>query len=127
MSAINVGVLKAAFDNAFGSVSRFNYDDLGSAALATQTAATPLPGALHRVTSGAATASFIMKSMLSKEANNVVIVVNDGANSINVYPAVGETMNGAANAALAIAAGATGFFIQTSTSGVKDWRAGVIT
>lgn len=127
MSAINTGILRAAREGGFHNLGTTLVDGVRSSALATQTAATPLTAELHRVTAGSATASFIMKSMISKEAPLVVVLVNDGPNSVNVYPAVGETMNGSSNAAQAVAAGATGIFIQTSVSDVKDWRANTIT
>jgi hypothetical protein len=126
MSAINTGILRAARDRGFLATS-WLMDDLSSSASATQSGAVALNGTFHRVTAGASGTSYIMKSMLSKEAPYIVIVVNDGPNSINVYPAVGETMNGSANAAQAVAAGATGIFVSTSVSDVKDWRANVIT
>ena len=125
MSAINNGVLRAGKDQVF-RVGMLN-DDLGSTVNAAQAGATALTSAFNRVTSGAATASFILKSMITIEAPRLCIVVNDGPNSINIYPAVGETMNGVANAALAVAAGATAFLFMTSESGVKDWRGNTIT
>jgi hypothetical protein len=126
-TAINTGILRAAREGGFRDLGAFLYDDLTSSALATQTAATPLTAKLHRVTEGSATASFILKSMVSLEAPLLVIVINDGPNSIDVYPAVGETMNGVANAAQAIAAGAAGIFVNTKLNFVQDWRAGTIT
>lgn len=125
MSAINNGVLRAGKDQVF-RLGMLN-DNLGSTVNATQAAATALTSAFNRITSGAATASFLLKSMKTKEAPRMCIVVNDGPNSINVYPTVGETMNGVANAALAVAAGATAFIFMTSEAGVQDWRGAAIT
>jgi hypothetical protein len=127
MSAINNGIRRAAKDRAFGPGMAMLIDDLGSTVNAAQAGATALTGALHRVNSGAATASFILKSMVAKEAPRLVIVINDGPNSINVYPAVGETMNGVANAALAVAAGATAVIVETEETFVFDWRGVAIT
>lgn len=126
-TAINTGIRRAARDNAFGPGAALLIDDLGSTVNASQAGATPLAGTLHRVTTGAATASFILKSMITKEAPRIVIVINDGPNSINVYPTVGETMNGVANAALAVAAGATAIIVMTEVSFVFDWRGAAIT
>lgn len=126
MSAINNGVMRAVRDRGFSALDNAVCDDLYSSVGASQSGATALSGALHRVTKGAATASFMLKAMLM-EAPRIVIVVNDGPNSINVYPAVGDTMNGVANAAQAIAAGATGIFVHTKEAGVTDWRAGTVT
>jgi hypothetical protein len=125
-TAINDSVLRAGRDQVFRFGGMLN-DDLGSTALATQAGATPLTGMFNRVTTGAATASFLLKSMKNLEAPRLCILVNDGPNSINLYPTVGETMNGVANAVLAVAAGATAFCFMSKISGVQDWRAGVIT
>jgi hypothetical protein len=65
--------------------------------------------------------------MVSKEAPRIVIVINDGPNTINVYPSVGETMNGVANAVLSVAAGATAVIVQTEETFVFDWRGAPIT
>jgi hypothetical protein len=110
MTAINDAVLRCGRDQVF----RFAFlnDNLGSAVNAAQAGATPLTSAFNRITTGAATASFILKSMLNEEAPRLCIVVNDGPNSINVYPTVGETMNGVANASLAFAAGATSLLLM---------------
>ena len=125
MSAINNGILRAGKDQVF-RLGMLN-DDLGSTVNAAQAGATALTAAFNRVTSGAATASFLLKSMLTNEAPRLYIVVNDGPNSINIYPTVGETMNGATNAALAVAAGATAIIVHTKEAGVVDWRGNTIT
>jgi hypothetical protein len=132
MSAINNGIRRWAREEGLSAANATLIDGLTSSALATQAGAMPLTGSLHRVTKAASTASFILNPMTDRDTPRKLIVINDAANSINVYPFVGDTMNGVANAALAIAAGATGIFVNTReyiSAGTEtlDWRAGVIT
>jgi len=108
-------------------------DNLSSTvATATQTGAIALVGELHRVTKAVSTGSFILKSLISNEAPPLVFVVNDSAQTINVYPTVGETMNGVANAAFQITTGTSGIFIAIPTAHLAkgassvDWRAALI-
>ena len=56
-----------------------------------------------------------------------IIVVNDSAGAIIVYPAVGEKTNGSANAGVSIASGASGLFLPVLNSPQNypsplDWR-----
>src|SRR5580692_6398280 len=85
----------------------------GPNAVTTQAGATALRCGINNViVSGAAGRSCILPSIISSETFALVtIVINDGANAINVYPAPNELMNGSANAALSIAAGGFGMFI----------------
>lgn len=49
---------------------------------------------------------------------NTVVVTNNGASSMNVFPATGDTINAlSANAALAVAPGATTIFIGSTATG----------
>lgn len=109
------------------------YDGLVSNVAAAQAAATRLTGSVNRVTKAVSTGSFILPQMLTGEADsNMVFVINDSANSINVYPAVGETMSGSANAAFSIGAGTSGIFIRVYGASIgkgggnqtptNDWR-----
>lgn len=106
---------------------RYNIDDDRSGgALAAQAGAAPLLNAATRCTvSSAATASFILPDILTNEADGIIWVLNDSANSINVYPFIGQNMNGGANAALAVAAGGFGVFSRVSST--SDWRAAAFT
>jgi hypothetical protein len=107
----------------------------------TQAAATAVArSGANRVVTAPAGGAILLPSMLNEdEAADIVFIINDALNSINVFPAPGETMLGVANAAFAVAAGAFGFFlikapnvalpmqsVQAITS-VYDWRAAVIT
>lgn len=103
-------------------------DNLVGAANNVQAGATPLTSEVNRVTkSGATTNSFILKSILTGDASTLTFVVNDSANTVNVFPFVGEKQNGVANAGLAIAAGASGIFsmVPNSLSG-PEWRSAAI-
>lgn len=110
-----------------GRLPRFMLDDNRTAgALAAQAGAAPLSSNLTRCTvSSAATASFILPDILTNEADGIAIVINDSANSIDVFPFVGQNVNGALNTALAIAAG--GFAVFSRVAANLDWRAAAFT
>lgn len=55
---------------------------------------------------------------------NIVWVLNDGANSLRVYCAAGEKMNGVSNSYLDIAAGYFGVFVLSKAAG--DWRSAAV-
>ena len=98
-------------DLAYGPIN--NLTAGGPAAVTTQAGATALRSGVNDVIiSGAAGRSCILPSITSSEAGNLVIVINDGANAINVYPSLSELMNGSANAAQSIAAAGFGIFIM---------------
>jgi hypothetical protein len=103
------------------------YDNLAGGPAAAQATALPLLGEMNRVTVAAANASYILKSIRSSEASTIVFLVNDSANSVNIYPAVGENMNGVANAAFAVPAGQSGICVLVPNKlGGPDWRSNVI-
>jgi len=102
-----------------------------SSVAAAQAGATRVNGAICRVKLAVATGSFILPSIGSGEAMTAMTVVNDTAVAINVYPAVGEKMNGSANTALSVASGASGVFFPVLNSVLNypttlDWRAAVV-
>jgi hypothetical protein len=67
-----------------------------------QASATPLPAALNRVTTVATAGDSVMLPVA--KAGLKVVVKNTSANSLNVFPAVGDAINAlSANAAYAIA------------------------
>jgi hypothetical protein len=114
-------------------------DDLffGAAAPTTQALGAPLRASAHRVTAnGTANASATLKSILSNEAPGIVWVINDGANTVAVFPAAGEKTNGTLNASFAVTAGNAAVFVPvptqvkrkggTSGGGTLDWRAALI-
>jgi hypothetical protein len=103
------------------------YDNLLGGPAAAQATALPLPGEMNRVTAGANNQSFILRSIKSGEASTMTVVVNDGPNACQVFPAVGENQNGVANAALSIPAGQSGLFVLVPNKlGGPDWRSNVI-
>src|SRR5258708_9909943 len=71
----------------------------------------PVKGQMHRiVVNNVANAALTMKSILSNDAPSFVWIINDGTQSVNVFPFTGgtdtaEKMNGVANASQAVAAG----------------------
>jgi hypothetical protein len=101
-------------------------DNLLGGALAAQAGATSLTRNVSRCTkSSAATASFILRDILTNDTDSIVWVINDSANSINVYPFVGQNINGSLNTALAVAAGGFAFFSRIQAT--LDWRAAAFT
>lgn len=100
---------------------------------AAQNTATKLTNALSRCLKAASTGSFVLPTILTGDANEPMILVNDSANSVNVYPGLGEKINGgSANAPIAVAAGASlVVFPVLNSPGVYpstlDWRGAVIT
>jgi hypothetical protein len=120
-------LLSAADGNVFGSISA-NLQSIVPASVlyATQLALTALAGGgqtgatalkfgINQFSTVATTgnSAILPASVLGQE----VIVVNNGANSMNVFPASGDTINsGSANAAVAVAAGAQATFKGVSAT-----------
>jgi len=109
-------------------------DDLGAPNAANQNTGTALPGPANRFTTSVATGSATLKSIISNECSFLCFVINDSPNSMNVYPFPGEKMNGVANAAFAVPAGQSGFFLRIPPTigrgggggGTNDWRPAVV-
>jgi hypothetical protein len=60
-----------------------------------------------------------------------MVMVNDTAVALNVYPSPSEKINGTANAALSVPSGQTGFFVPVLNSAnnyptTLDWRSVVV-
>jgi hypothetical protein len=115
-------------------------DDLffGAAAPTTQALGAPIRASAHRVTAnGTANASATLKSLLSNEAPGMVWLINDGAQTVAVFCAAGEKMNGVANASFAVTAGNAAVFVPiptqvkrkggTSGGGTLNWSSALIT
>jgi hypothetical protein len=128
MTVANDALLIACGQNQFPV-----YDGLVGVAVATQNAATRLTGNVNRVTKSVNTGSFVLPQMLTGEADSsMVFVINDSANTINIYPFVGETMQGSANATFQITTGTSGFFLRVYGASIgkgggnqtptNDWR-----
>ena len=135
MSVANDALLVALGQNGFPVL-----DDL-SAPNTTQGTATRLTGQVSRfITSVAANAAAVLPSLNSLEAQSIVFMINDTPNSMQVFPATGETINAlAANAAFtAIPAGQSAVFIKVQAASVgkgggivpgsfaNNWRAAII-
>jgi hypothetical protein len=123
MSTTNNAVLKAL------RISGETMDVLVAGAASAQGTATKINSLLTRCTKSVASGSFVLPSLLSQEVfQRPYWVVNDTAGAILVYCALGETMNGSANANLSIAAGDSAVFIPVheTASGNNDWRSSVI-
>ena len=85
---------------------QYALDDVLSTSTANaQAAATPIKNAVSRVTVATASGSLILPDILTNVAEDMIWVLNDTAQTINVFPFVSSSINGAANTALALTAG----------------------
>jgi hypothetical protein len=77
-----------------------------------------------RVNNAAANAGVILPSILNGEAEAPIVVVNDSAQSIKVYPASGEKVNGSLNTAVTLTTGQCIFLFPDFNwlGGTLDWR-----
>lgn len=102
----------------------------GPGNVTTQAGATAVVGEAVRVTRAPTIGnSMILKSVLSGDASPLTFVINDSANSINVFPATGETNNGGLNQVLAVPAGQSGIFVRVPNNlagSSSGWRSAVI-
>jgi hypothetical protein len=102
-------------------------DIIGNGVASSQAGAPVLRSELTRITKAAANDSFVLKSILSGEANSLTFVVNDSANTIKVFCAIGETLGGVLNSSLSIPTGQSGIFVRVPNAlGTPDWRAAAI-
>lgn len=101
----------------------------------TQTLGTPIIGECFRVTTAVSNGTAQLKSSISNEAAPLIFVINDSANTIKVYPFVGETQAGVANGSLSIPTGQSGIFVRVPpqvakgggvNQGTGDWRVAII-
>ena len=65
-----------------------------------------------------------LPSINDEEAEGHVIVINDTATSMNVFPATGDGMNGVANASAAVAANSAAFFMLVQSA--QNWRSATL-
>jgi hypothetical protein len=95
---------------------------------------TSIIGAVFRVISSVASGVVQLKSSVSNEAQPLVFVINDSANTIVLKPFTGESLGGVTNGTLNIPAGQSAIAIRVPVQIVKggggggtlDWRAAVI-
>src|SRR5215831_13868110 len=83
-----------------------------------------------RVNGAASNAGVILPSLLTGEAEAPIVVVNDSANTIKVYPALGEKVNGSLNTAVSLTTGQVIVlfpdFNSPTGGGTLDWRGAAI-
>jgi hypothetical protein len=81
-----------------------------------------------RCNAGASNAGLTLPSILTSEAEAPVVVVNDSANTIKVYPASGEKINGALNTAVSLTTGQVIVLFPDFNwlGGTLDWRGAAI-
>lgn len=102
-------------------------DNQATGPASAQTTALPVAAEAIRVTSSAANGSLILRSIKTGEASTMTFVINDSANTIVVFPSVGESLNGTTNASISIAAGVSGLFVFVPQKlGGPDWRGNTI-
>ena len=101
-----------------------------------QGTATRITAQVARCTSNVGNGSAVLPPILSNEADSAYgWIINDGANTIKLFPATGENMNGVANASLSIAAGASAFYYKEPATtgkgggqtGTTNWHANSVT
>lgn len=101
----------------------------GAGGSVVQAGATAVLGEGVRILRGAAGTSVIMKGVLSGDAGPLTWIINDGPNSINAFPAVGEFNNGVVNQVLAVPAGQSAIFVRVPNNlagASSGWRSAVI-
>jgi hypothetical protein len=95
----------------------------------TQVAAYPIRGSAIRIVRATANSSLILKEGDGGTSQPWTFVLNDAANAVVVFPAVGENLNGIGNNGFSIPAGQTGQFMRvdrTDPTFGQDWRATLI-
>lgn len=107
------GTAWVAADDAGGTVTSLTAHSGGG-----QGSATQLAGGFNEVTTVAVAADSV--KLPAAAAGSFVVVKNDGANAMDVFPATGDTINdGSANAAVSIGAGVVASFRAVNTT---DWE-----
>jgi hypothetical protein len=112
-------------------ISGFTVQDNLSWQTTTQATAAAISTEVSRVLQSAASGAGILPSIGMNAAQPFYFVLNDSAQTIDVYPWNGEKLNGTANQAFPIAAGAFGIFMQEpvqtrrggGTQGTTNWHA----
>lgn len=81
----------------------FSVSTIAAPNAASQGTASALPSSINRISSSVVTGSVVMPASI---AGSFLTVINDTANTVNVYPAVGDKINAlATNAAFSLNAG----------------------
>ena len=120
-TATNLAFRQNFFPNSWG----FMNDELTATAGGGQNVGPRLVSGMNRFTVVASAGdSAQLPSILSGETKGHVVVINDTAASMNVFPATGENMNGAANASAAVPANSVAFFMLVP--GATNWRSATL-
>lgn len=82
----------------------------------TQNTAVRINNEVVRVLKSVATGSLQLPSILNGEANEAIVVVNETAVTINIFPALGEKTNGNLNTAFAVTTAISALFIPVLNS-----------
>jgi hypothetical protein len=100
-------------------------DNLKAGPAAAQATATPVIAAASRFTSSpGATASALLRDILTQECPDMHWVMNDTGATMNLYPFGSQTINGAGTP-LTIANGGFAFLVRIRAN--LDWRGAVFT
>ena len=101
-------------------------DNLATGGAASQAAALPVPTMASRFTYSAAgaTASVVLKDILTNDCPDMYWVINDSGATIDVYPNGSQTINGGSSP-LTIANAGFAFFSRIAAN--SDWRGAVFT
>ena len=120
-AAINLALRQQSLGVEF----RVTQDDLKATPGGAQAGGWPLDAGVNRFTVVASAGdSAMLPSILSGQAVGHCVVINDSGTSLNVYPAVGENLNGVANAAAAVAGNAAAFFTLDRVN--SNWKSATL-
>jgi hypothetical protein len=69
----------------------------------------------------------VLPSLAGHEAfAREVVVINDGANALAVFPWPGDKLGGVLNASLNVPSGSVAVFLKIDTGSAQDWRSAII-
>src|SRR5271168_370538 len=111
-------MLNQSMQSGFASMPMFNLllnDDIYLTSATTQaTASVSLRAGANRITAAAgAAAACVLPALINyDQGSDFVFVINDSGNTVAVFAAPGDTMQGTLNGSLTIAVGGSGFFVR---------------
>jgi hypothetical protein len=119
----------AAARNWFQNQARGMRAELRSSVTSSQAGATVITNTHALVNQSVPNGSFVLRSIASQDAADGVFVMNLSGQTIKVYPATGEALNGSANAAQSIGDGQLGIFFAYGNyaAAAPEWRSAVVT
>jgi hypothetical protein len=127
MSAGNDAVLNALGLDAFQQTDVF-------LTTTTQATAVPVIGSLVRVIKSPANGAMVMKSNVGLDLAILTFIVNDSANTVVIFSAIGESLGGSTNGSISIPSGQSAVLVKVpaqvqkggGSPGALDIRAGLI-